>query len=76
MSARPLHIVSININRQSTLLHTLLQTSEADILLIQEPWHGTVNVDRSDTDPLGTHILGVTANNQWQIYYPKHSPDE
>ena len=76
MSVRPLHIVSININRQSALLHALLQTSDADVLLIQEPWHGTVNVDRSDHDPLGTHILGVTANNQWQIYYPKHSPDE
>ena len=76
MSVQPLHVVSININRQSALLHALLQTSNADILLIQEPWHSTVNVDRSDTDPFSTHVLSVTANNQWQIYYPTHSPDE
>jgi hypothetical protein len=38
--------------------------------MIQELWHGTINIDQSDSDPLGLHILGVTANNKWQIYYP------
>jgi hypothetical protein len=76
MSAHPLKVVSININKQSALLHTLLQTSDADILLVQEPWHGTISITRSDSNPLGTHILGATANNRWQLYYPKHQPDE
>jgi hypothetical protein len=54
----------------------LLQTSDADVLLVQEPWHGTVSINCSDTDPFGTHVLGATANNHWQLYYPKHSPDK
>ena len=76
MIARPLQIVLVNINRQSALLHTLLQTSDADILLVQEPWHGTVHTERSDTDPAGTAVLGSTANNRWQLYYPKHDPTD
>ena len=76
MTAQPLQIVSVNINRQSALLHTLLQTSDADILLVQEPWHGTVHTERSDTDPAGTAVLGSTANNRWQLYYPKHEPTD
>jgi len=43
MSERPIQILSINMNRQSPLTHTLLQTTTADIILIQEPWIGTVN---------------------------------
>ena len=44
MSERPIQITSINMNQQSTLTHILLQTSTADILLIQEPWIGAVNM--------------------------------
>ena len=54
------------------MLSALLQTSTADILLIQEPWHGPISTSRSDSDPLGLTVLGVTANNKWQIYYPRH----
>ena len=70
MSERPIHILSVNINRQSHMLAALLQDTLADILLIQEPWHGPINVNRSDTDPLGTETRGVTGNNMWTIYYP------
>ena len=72
MSERPVSIMSINIGRQSQMLSALLQTSTADILLIQEPWHGPISTSRSDSDPLGLTVLGVTANNKWQIYYPRH----
>jgi len=70
MSERPIQITSINMNRQSTLTHILLQTSTTDILLIQEPWIGTVNTAQSDSDPLGTAIHGPTNNNMWECYLP------
>ena len=76
MSVHPLKIVSINLNKQGALLHMLLQTSDVDVLLIQEPWHGTISINCSDMDPLGHHVLGVTANNHYQIYYPTHQPGE
>jgi hypothetical protein len=63
MSEHPISITSINIGCQSLMLSALLQTSTADILLIQEPWHGPISVTCSDSDPLGLSVLGVTANN-------------
>ena len=70
MPERPIQIMSININRQSPLTHSLLQTTTADIILIQEPWIGTVKTSRSDTDPLGTAIPGTTNNNMWECFLP------
>ena len=70
MTERPIQIMSINMNRQSPLTHTLLQTTSADIILIQEPWIGTVMTARSDTDPLGDAIFGATNNNMWECYLP------
>lgn len=57
--------MSVNVNRQSALLHSLLQTSPHDILLIQEPWIGSIQTARSDTDPLGMVVAGATANPLW-----------
>ena len=76
MTERPITIMSVNIGRQSLMLSTLLQTSTADILLIQEPWHGPIGTRRSDSDPLGLTVLGVTTNNKWRIYYPPHAPED
>jgi len=70
MTERPIQIMSINMNRQSPLTHTLLQTTSADIILIQEPWIGTVMMAWSDTDPLGDAIFGATNNNMWECYLP------
>ena len=70
MSEQPIQIMSINMNWQSTLTHTLLQTSMADILLIQEPWIGTMKMAQSDSDPLGMAIHGPTNNNMWECYLP------
>ena len=76
MSERPLQIMSVNMNRQSHLTYTLLQTSTADIILIQEPWIGTVTTARSDTDPLGSAIPGATNNNMWDCFLPNFTdPD-
>ena len=70
MSERPIRIMSVNMNRQSALTHALLQTSDADILIIQEPWVGTVQTGRSDFNPSGIEIPGTTNNNMWQLYLP------
>ena len=77
MSERPLQIMSVNVNRQSYLTHILLQTCTADILLVQEPWIGTIQTAHSDTDPLGTAIPGATGNNMWDIHLPSFTdPDD
>ena len=70
MSERPIKIMSVNMNRQSALTHALLQTSSADILIIQEPWIGTVQTGRSDTDPDGIPVPGATNNNMWECFLP------
>jgi len=70
MSERPIQIMLINMNQQSTLTHTLLQTSMADILLIQELWIGTVKTAQSDSDPLGMAVHSPTNNNMWECYLP------
>jgi len=70
MTEQPIQIMSINMNRQSPLTHTLLQTTSADIILIQEPWIGTVMTAWSDMDPLGDAIFGATNNNMWECYLP------
>jgi len=76
MPERPIQIMSVNMNQQSFLTHTLLQNATADILLIQEPWIGTVHTARSDSDPLGTAIPGSTNNNMWECYLPSFTdPD-
>ena len=68
MSERPIHIISVNINRQSRMLSALLQDTPTDILLIQEPWHGSININRSDTDPLGVETQGVTCNTAAGVF--------
>jgi len=76
MSECPIQIMSVNMNRQSLLTHSLLQTTTADILLIQEPWIGTVQTAQSDSDPLGTAIPGATNNNMWECLLPSFTdPD-
>jgi len=62
--------MSVNMNRQSPLTHSLLQTCTADIILIQEPWIRTITTARSDSDPLGTAIPGTTNNNMWECFLP------
>jgi hypothetical protein len=42
MSLQQLRITSVNVHKQNARMHAILQTSTADILLIQEPWFHTV----------------------------------
>jgi hypothetical protein len=51
-----LTILSVNMNRQNAALTVLLKTTKADILLVQEPWWGTLVPGRSDKDPEGLEV--------------------
>ena len=55
-------------------MHGILQSDDDafDIILIQEPWFGSVTTLRSDTDPAGAPQLGFPLNNKWLIFSPSH----
>jgi len=76
MSEQPIHIVSVNAHCSTAQVQGLLQCSSFDIILLQELWVGTINVQRSDSDPSRTDITGTTFNNMWESFLPAHSPDE
>jgi endonuclease/exonuclease/phosphatase family metal-dependent hydrolase len=65
-----LSILSVNMRRCNAMLHALLQTSNADIIAVQEPWFGLIRTDRSDSSPLGDPIFGTTHNNLWHCLHP------
>lgn len=71
MTAQPLRIMTVNLHRRNPLVHSLLQTCNADIVFIQEPWAGTVQTTRSDFDPQGVDVPGATHNNMWRPFLPK-----
>ena len=74
MSEHPIRIKSVNVNRNNDRMHGILQNDdvEFDIILIQEPWFGTVATLRSDTDPDGTSQPDFPANNKWLTFSPPH----
>ena len=76
MSERPIQIMSVNVHRRNVIQHGLLHSSSYDILLIQEPWFGRINVTRTDNDPDGVEIQGTVANNMWECFLPPHSPTD
>src|ERR1700730_10631253 len=61
MPPRPFTIVTVNVRRSNERTHALLQSSTADIVLLQEPWYGTIGTTRSDLDPTGTPTKGLVA---------------
>ena len=73
MTERPLHIVSVNMNRQRTM-DALLQDSQADILLVQEPWFFNIVPRRSDHSHTGNPLLGPMLNSRWEVFLPPHDP--
>jgi endonuclease/exonuclease/phosphatase family metal-dependent hydrolase len=75
MSAQPLKVISVNVHRSNNRTHTLLQSSNADLILIQELWFHTVATLHSNTDPLGTAQTGAPLNNMWETLTPKLPPD-
>jgi hypothetical protein len=70
MSELPLRIASVNVCKQNERTHALLQTSDYDILLLQEPWYYTIGTLHSDTDPAGTDILGTVRHSLWTCFTP------
>ena len=76
MSDTPIRVKMVNVHRSNDRIHALLQgDSETHVLIIQEPWFGTVVTLRSDTDPLGTAQKGAPINDQWNVHLPKHDDE-
>jgi hypothetical protein len=57
-------------------MHTLLQSDDSHILLIQEPWHYTVAMTCSDTNLEGTPQKGLLSNDRWNTYLLRLKLDE
>lgn len=76
MRDTPIRIMSVNMRRRSAITHALLQKSQADILLIQEPWYGKVRTAHSDSSPEGIEISSATHNNQWECFLPSLKPGD
>ena len=67
-------IISANMNRQPNALITILETTDASILLIQEPSWGRLVPKKSDDDPDGIEVKGTCAHPQWRTILPLTSP--
>jgi hypothetical protein len=72
-----LQILSVNMNRSNFKLTSLLQTTAADCILVQEPWWGNLVPRRSDIDPDGDPTLGTVTHLGWTVFMPdlSSSPD-
>jgi endonuclease/exonuclease/phosphatase family metal-dependent hydrolase len=76
MPDNPIWVKTVNVHWNNSHIHALLQgDNETDILIIQEPWFGTVVTLRFDTDPAGTAQRGTPINNMWNLHLPKHSAE-
>ena len=71
-----LTILSANMNRQPDALISLLETTSAQILLIQEPSWGRLVPKKSDTDPDGITVKGTCSNPNWRTVLPLTLPSE
>jgi hypothetical protein len=64
MSEQPIQVKSVNVHQSNERISSLLQGNmHFDILLIQEPWMGTIATLHSDTDPKGEPQQGLPFNN-------------
>lgn len=67
----------MNVHRNNKRTHAILEMSnDTDILLIQEPWWGTIATQRLDSDPNGTHQYGPPIHGKWDLHLPKHNGEE
>ena len=69
-------ILSANMNRQPDALISLLETSTAHILLIQEPSWGRLVPKKSDTDPEGIEVKGTCSHPKWRTILPVTTHDD
>jgi hypothetical protein len=63
-------IISANMNRQPDVLISMLETTDAHILLIQEPSWGHLVPKKSDDDPDGIEVKGTCSHPRWQTILP------
>ena len=63
-------ILSANMNRQPDALISLLETTDAHILLIQEPSWGRLVPKKSDDDPDGIPVRGTCSHPKWRTILP------
>ena len=65
-----IRILSANMNCQPDALISLLETTDAHILLIQEPSWGRLVPKKSDTDPEGIEVKGTCSHPKWRTILP------
>jgi hypothetical protein len=65
-----LTILSANMNHSNHKLITLLETSDATCLLIQEPWWGPLVPHHSNTDLDGEPSFDTVAHPNWTAFSP------
>src|SRR5579863_6307936 len=68
-------LLSANLGRRHSALETLLQSSPAHILLIQEPSWVSLVPEHSDSDPTGIPVYGTARHRDWVAFLPPPSPD-
>ena len=74
MPEQPIRVKMLNVQLSNERISTLLQSDiNTDILLIQEPWMGTVATLRSDTTPEGDTQIGLPHNDMWDTHLPRHT---
>ena len=69
-------ILSANVNRQPSALITILETTDASILLIQEPSWGCLVPKKSDEDPEGIEVYGTCSHPRWRTILPITTSDD
>jgi len=68
MNRKKIRITCINVHTSNHITHTILQnhanpeTSDTDIIIITEPWIGTVHADTQDK--------GTNTHHDWKCYIP------
>ena len=63
-------ILSENMNRQPDALISMMETTDAHILLIQEPSWGRLIPKKSDEDPDGIEVKGTCSHPRWRTILP------
>jgi hypothetical protein len=63
-----LHILSINMNCSNFKLISLLESTPADCVLVQEPWWGALVPRHSDSDLEGEPSFGTVNHLAWTTF--------
>ena len=63
-------ILSANMNHQPSALISMLETTDAHILLIQEPSWGRLVPKKSNVDPDGVEVKGTCSHPRWRTILP------